>query len=422
MTSEMSSRPVPSEAFVWCWPPEHSSPVVVGRLYRDGLAFSFHYARSWLAREDAFALYEPELPLRPGPIRPRSGMDMASCLRDASPDAWGRRVLLNRMNHPGALSQDDPDELWFLLHSGSDRPGALDFQESPRVYVSRGGEGASLADLQQAAFCVERGDPVPPDLDRALFHGSSIGGARPKALIEAPGRKMIAKFSSSTDTFSMVKVEYVAMRLARLAGLSAASVALEEAAGRDVLLVERFDRVWQGGWWARRPVVSALTLLGLSEMEARYAHYGDLADLVRARFTHPLETLHELFRRMVFNVLCGNTDDHARNHGAFCERGRLGLTPAYDICPQVRTGGEATQAMLIVGEERSSRLATCLKASPRFLVSTEEARTMIRQMVSTIQTHWDEVCQEGRVSSSDRARLWGRQFLNPYAFEGWDEG
>ena len=131
-------------------------------------------------------------------------------------------------------------------------------------------------------------------------------------MIQDGDTKMIAKFSSSTDTYNVVKAEYVAMRLAARAGLDVARVHLEHVAGKDVLLVERFDRVKTKDEWARKAMVSALTLLGLDEMMARYASYEDLAEIIRHRFSSPKATLHELYGRLVFNVLCGNTDDHAR--------------------------------------------------------------------------------------------------------------
>src|SRR3546814_17564104 len=111
--------------------------------------------------------------------------------------------------------------------------------------------------------------------------------------------------------------------------------------------------------WTRRGVVSALTLLALDETEARYASYEDLATVIRHRFVDPAATLAELYARIIFNILCGNTDDHARNHAAFCDGGTLELTPAYDICPQSPTGGQATQAMLPPANRRSHQLPLC---------------------------------------------------------------
>ena len=429
MTSKQTFRTAadqkePQEAYVWIWLPEATEPVVAGRIAREGSTYLFNYGRSYLEREDAISIYEPELPLRRGAILPLPPLDLAGALRDGAPDAWGRRVIINRLTglKGAAASEVEFDELTFLLNSGSDRIGALDFQRSPEQYQPRELEDATLEELLEAAERVERGEPLSPGLEKALFHGSSIGGARPKALIQDDAKRYIAKFSATNDTYAVVKAEYVAMRLAReAAGLNVASVKLAKANGKDVLLVERFDRELRDGRWTRRALVSALTLFGLSEMQARYASYSDLAHIVRARFTEPQKTLRELFSRMVFNVLVGNSDDHARNHAAFWDGSMLTLTPAYDICPQSRAGREVNQAMLISsgaqGDDRRSRLETCRLVAATFLISDEQARTIINTQVEGIQALWSQICDEAELSSVDRAYLWKRQILNDYAFE-----
>ena len=150
-----------------------------------------------------------------------------------------------------------------------------------------------------------------------------------------------------------------------------------------------------------------------------YGSYSDLADIIRARFTDPDPTLRELFGRLVFNVLCGNTDDHARNHAGFWDGAMLTLTPAYDICPQSRGAHEANQSLFIAGNDRTSRLVTCLAAAPKFLMSEQEARAVIDQQIAIITQRWAAVCDEAELSQADRNLLWGRQFLSPYAQEGY---
>jgi serine/threonine-protein kinase HipA len=313
------------------------------------------------------------------------------------------------------------DELSYLLQSGSDRVGALDFQSSATQYTPRASGSASLAEMLQSAERVEAGLPLSPELAQALQHGTSIGGARPKATLTDHGRKRIAKFSSSTDVYPVVKAEFVAMRLAALAGIDAAPVQLVQVSGKDVLLVDRFDRIADGGQWRRRARVSALTLLELDEMMAAYASYEELAEIVRHRFTEPRASLRELFARLVFNILCGNTDDHARNHAAFWDGERLSLTPAYDICPQQRTGQEATQAMKILGDNRYSRLTVCVEAATRFQLSEPEARGIIDAQLATVRAKWAEVCDSAQLGQTERNALWGRQFLNPFALQDYAE-
>jgi len=407
-----------TRAFVWVWLPDQAEPVVAGLLSASGKQLVFNYGRSYLARNDAIPLYEPELPLRSGILPLTAGLSMPSCIRDAAPDAWGRRIIINRKF--GVQSKNiDPgsvDEFTYLLGTGSDRIGALDFQASSAKYVAREGAEASLQELLNAAALVEKGVPLTAELDRALLHGSSIGGARPKSMITSGNKKFVAKFSSQDDLYGVVKAEYIAMRLASEVGLTVAPVSLERAAGQDVLLIERFDRVKVDGGWSRKAMVSAFTLLELDELMVRYASYEQLATIIRHRFHAPRETLKELFARMLFNILCGNTDDHARNHAAFWNGKDLSLTPAYDICPQNRTGGEASQAMLITGQQRASQIALCLKAAPLFLLNNAEAILLATKQVKTIKHSWPAVCDEAKLSKVDRNFLWRRQFLNPYAF------
>lgn len=413
------SNPSRDACFVWIWLPATSEPIVAGRLERaadDRLLFN--YGQRYLERADAIPIEARELPLRAGQFEPGPPMIMPSAIRDASPDSWGRRVILHQ--RPNAAT--DPTELDYLIESGSDRIGALDFQASATEYAPRGHGNATLSELMTASERVEQGVPLTPALELALRHGTAIGGARPKALIDEPDGKWIAKFSASNDISDVIRNEFVAMRLAARCGLSVARVELRESLGKQVLLIERFDRQPDGeGGWHRRAMESALTMLALDEMEARYASYEALAEVIRARFANPRETLHELFGRMVFNILCGNTDDHARNHAAFWDGKALTLTPAYDICPQPRTGRIAGQAMLISGASNESRLMRCVEAAPAFQLREEEAKAIIGTQMDVIRGAWDEVCDEAGMTPADRAALWGRQFFNPYAFEGWAE-
>ncbi len=416
------------EAFVWIWLPEETRPVVAGRLEADSGNVLFNYGQSYLERiadnMPAIPVYEPELPLQAGALPLSGGLTMPGCIRDAAPDAWGRRVIINKklglkkVGLKGASTDTtELNELTYLLESGSDRIGALDFQRSPSEYVPRAANNVSMEELIASAERLEQGVPLTAELDQALFHGSSIGGARPKALIQDQSKKYVAKFSSSTDLYSVIKAEFIAMRLAALAGLDVAPVKLVRAANKDVLLIERFDRLPKGNEWTRKAMVSALTMFGLDEMMARYASYETLAEIIRHRFSDPRDTLKELFSRLAFNILCGNTDDHARNHAAFWNGEELTLTPAYDICPQGRTGNEASQAMLISGDNNSSQLKTCLEAAHNFLVSEEEARDIFAGLITTIKESWDTVCEEVELSEVDKKLFWGRQFLNPYSTE-----
>lgn len=357
----------------------------------------------------------PKLPLSRGPIPPRVG-EVAGCIADAGPDAWGQRVILNRLTGSAGADTTDLTPLTYLLGSGSDRTGALDFQASAEEYTPRSLDQATLDELAESAERVELGVPLSPALDQALLHGSSVGGARPKALLRDGGRQLIAKFGSTTDTYPVVKGEFIAMELARRAGIETAPVELTTALGRDALLVERFDRPGGG----RRAMVSALTILELDEFGARYASYANLANQIRARFSDPTATLRELFARITFNILSGNNDDHARNHSAFWDGVELTLTPAYDICPVPRAGGETAQAMAIGADGyRFSQVAGCVARASTYLLSEAEAREIVDHQIEVIETGWADVCDRAGLTEVDRNSFWRRQFLNPYATEGY---
>jgi len=419
----MTSSNQYKEGYVWIWLPGEIKPVVAGKLEADGDTLLFNYGKSYLERiKDAplaIPIYEPELPLKAGALPNLNGLNMPGCIRDSAPDAWGRRVIINKKLGLKGADTDTAilDELTYLLESGSDRIGALDFQQSPTEYRPRLAKNVSMEALLQSAERVEKGIPLTPELDQALYHGSSIGGARPKALIEEGGTKYIAKFSATNDLYSVVKAEFIAMRLAELAGINVAPVKIVNVANKDVVLIERFDREYNGKGWTRKSMVSALTLFGLDDMMARYASYETLAEIIRHRFVEPKKTLKELFSRLLFNILSGNTDDHARNHAAFWDGKHLSLTPAYDICPQGRAGNEAGQAMRIIGENNLSQFKTCLAAAQNFLLSEDEAYTIFEHQKSIIEQNWPSICDEAELNEVDRKLLWERQFLNPFSVE-----
>ena len=178
-----------------------------------------------------------------------------------------------------------------LLLSSTDRIGALHFQTSSAEHKTHGEENASIDQLIEAVALIESGQPLPEDLNMALMHGTSVGGARPKALIQEDHKKFIAKFSASTDPFPIVQAEYASMVLAKKMGLDVADVRLVNANNKFVLLVERFDRERKNNAWSRKFVVSALTLLGLDEIEGHYASYIDLSDLIRRDCKNPTKDL-----------------------------------------------------------------------------------------------------------------------------------
>jgi serine/threonine-protein kinase HipA len=407
----------PASLFVWIWLPGELEPVVCGRLDDEAGTITFTYARSYLERSDAVAVYGAELPLERGAQQAAAGRRLPLCIDDAMPDSWGRQVVNYRLGTPTEAHH----EFTYLRQSGSDRIGALDFQDSPELYEPRGLDHPDLDDLAEAARRIQAGEVLSDELATALLHGSSVGGARPKALINTGDRRLIAKFSSSTDVYPVVQGEFVAMTLAARCGLQVAPVELQRSAGRHALLVERFDRD-PGG--SRRRVVSALTILGLDTFPGgRYATYVALADRIRSGFTEPAATLAELFGRISFNILSSNTDDHGRNHAAFVG-GDCTLTPAYDICPQARTGETAAQAMAFTrggdGDAgiRESNVAVLVDAAHEYLLERRAALDIVESQIEVISTHFDEVCDAAELTAAQRQAFWGTQFLNPAAVRG----
>ncbi|WP_235616638.1 type II toxin-antitoxin system HipA family toxin [Mycobacterium montefiorense] len=344
-------------------------------------------------------------------------MPIASALRDAGPDSWGQRVILERLL--GAKGRDadpgDLDQITYFLESGSNRIGGLDFQTGPDVYVPRG-SSATIDELHAAADALQEGRPLSDELAAALVRGTSIGGARPKALIEVEGVSHIAKFSSTSDTYPVVNAEALALEFARRIGIATTASFLTSSLGRDVLMIERFDRPAAGG---RRIVVSGLTMLGLDEMEGRYATYPDLLDVLRQNGIDA-DVGKRLFERIVFNVAIGNNDDHARNHAAFWDGHTLELTPAYDLCPQTRSGETSAQAMAFDRDgTRDSSFAACLRAAPVYGLSIGQARDIIDAQIDLIQREWTDVADLAKLRRAQRNLLWHRQILNPYASYGY---
>ncbi|HPU12669.1 MAG TPA: type II toxin-antitoxin system HipA family toxin [Aeromicrobium sp.] len=399
--------------FVWTWLPGQVEPVVAGALERRGDRQVFYYAESYRSRLDAIDLYTPELPLRAGFIEPKGSLTLAGCLKDGTPDSWGRRVIESRL---GAGESNLLEEEYMLL-SGSNRFGAIDFQRSPTEYVSRA-ETASLDELHEAADRLESGQPLSPVMQEALLRGTSIGGARPKVLVEdGHGVQWIAKLSSTSDrVFHVVNAEGAAMELARRAGLRVPETVVTESLGRDVLLVRRFDREPDG---CRHHVVSALTMSGEDEMGARYVTYPSVLEVLR-RYTAPGDTGvgRELFERIAFNIAISNSDDHARNHAALWDGKHLTLSPAYDLAPGLRSGDSSEQAMWFdaKGTHRRSNFAELVSFAHEYDLTVVEARGVIDGLVESIHENWDESVEISRLSDADAKHLWHRQILPASAF------
>ena len=407
----MTSPSKRKEAYVWIWLPGRATPVPAGLIRRRGDRYRFAYGNGYLARSDAISFYTPELPLRPGWIDPPDDMAIASALRDAGPDSWGQRIILARLLGITGRDADpgDLDQLTYLLNSGSDRIGALDFQDAAHQYLPRDSE-VPLADMFEAADRIQQGLTIDPSLDAALLHGTSVGGARPKAVLRDGHLNLLAKFTTSTDVFPTVQAEALGLEFARRVGIDVPDYQLLSIMGRQVLLTHRFDRTPQGG---RRLMISGLTMLGLAEHQARYATYPDLLDRLAADGSDP-HVGRRLFERIVFNVAIGNNDDHARNHAAFWDGRQLSLTPAYDLTPQIRSGETSSQALAIDREgRRESSFRLCLDSAGIYGLTETQARRIIDFQIDTIETGWNDVADMTHLSELERRQLHHLAVLNP---------
>ena len=260
------------------------------------------------------------------------------------------------------------------------------------------------------------GESLGAELGETLVRATSVGGARPKVLVFDTERNvdLIAKFLVASDVFPSVQAVTVAVavELGRRVGLTVAVSQATQDAGRYPLLVDRFDRPTWGG---RRLMVSALTLLGLREMIApRASSYATLPDLMLQDVPDGIEARTDLFRRIVFNVAVGNTDDHLRNHAAVWDGASLKLTPVYDIAPQIRSGNDVNQTMNISrsGDGRS-RFSTCIAAAGEYGLLPAEAREIVDRVKQVVNDEWQDAADATQLSSAEREQLWHRAILNP---------
>lgn len=377
------------------------------------LTSRFAYGLGYLKRPEAVEVDPVSLSLadreavRGQQLFPVNGLGEFGGIRDAAPDAWGRRVIEARRKVPAnSLSEAD-----YLLEAGGDRVGALDVRPSLHSEAAPSASDLhSLSYVMQASEAVEQGLPVPANLEPFLGAGPSAGGARPKASVrDEAGALWLAKFQAKGDTFDVARAEACTLELARQCGLTVPEVRYLLIGGKPVMLIRRFDRYWApegslppvdlalqdsrpgaGLVEGRIPFVSGLTLVACSEFESRTKGYGDLSMAIR-RYVHPAaikSACEELFARMVFNIFVSNDDDHLRNHGFVFEH-RLGgwvLSPLYDVVPRP---GHAYERMLHLEVGDRGKLATLDNALSRFAAFTA-ARSDAVELVRRV---WGEVRQ-----------------------------
>lgn len=398
------------ECFVYIVPPGQTRFVTAGRFRvstnPDGIDVGeFVYRKQYRERSDAVELDPMELTLREGRFETTRMRGFFGAIRDSMPDAWGRRVI--ERNAGLAVL----DEFEYLLKGPDDRAGALGFglNVTPPAPERKFNRTLHLDLLQRAADAVARKDSeatgsAEAQLEELLQLRTSIGGARPKAVVEDDDRLWIAKFEHPDDEWNHPRVEHAMLRLARACGLNAAESKLVTAGNRDVLLVHRFDRDRADDGYRRHRMVSALTVLrGDDDLVDRPRwSYLRLADELRRTSGSPETDLRELFARMCFNAAVSNTDDHLRNHAILAKDRNWQLSPAYDLTPMPLLSVERRDLALVCGEYgRYANRKNLLSGHGHFLLDAQEASEILEAIVGTVRTQWRPALRRAGVEEED---------------------
>lgn len=416
-----------SEVFVYLTLPGETSPVTAGRFElasnAQGVSVGrFVYGRRYLARADAVPIDPIELKLEERVFRTARLRGMFGAIRDASPDYWGRRVI---EKHAGKANLSELD---YLLNSPDDRAGALGFglNVDPPAPLRTFNRTMDLTRLQELADLIVAEEELPEkaaadqaDLTQVqdlILIGTAMGGARPKAVVEDQEALWIAKFNRRDDRWNNARVEHAMLMLARECGLSASQSRLTQIADRDALLVRRFDRQHAATGYRRARMLSALTLLRAEDsyQDRERWSYVALAEELRRISAQPRVDATELFRRMVFNALISNLDDHPRNHAMIAMDQAWALSPAYDLTPTIAVSLERRDLAMICGDRgRYANAENLLSQCERFLLSREEAARIIDYTEVTVRERWYEVARREGVTEQDCQRISGA-----FAYEG----
>nr|AYM52324.1 hypothetical protein [Hyalangium minutum] len=403
--------------YVYIQLPDSLDIVTCGRFVQQNGVGRFVYGRSYLSNPRAVELEKFALRLREGTFTTAKLGGIFGALRDASPDAWGRTVIQRQ------LGRADLTETDFLLHSPEDRAGALSFGKSPTppALVHQFNKVLRLNLLLEEAERIEQGLPLAtPQVDDRVHPGSSLGGARPKNVVEDQDGLWVAKFPARGDRWNNAAVEGGMLQLARECGLRAASGKILPVVGKDVLLVRRFDRARVAAGYLRHRMVSALTVLDADETlvdRSKWSYIG-LADELKRWVGNPDEDLRELFSRMVFNALISNIDDHPRNHALVAAGTEWSLSPAYDLTPSPQSSTERDLAMEVgSAQHRRANRRNLLSECGRFRLSKEEATHLIDQMKKTVSSRWRDAVKECGGTEADLKAI-----ERAYDYEGFEYG
>jgi serine/threonine-protein kinase HipA len=414
------------ECFVYIVLPGTTEFVTAGRFRltasRTGdMVGEFVYGRSYLEHPDAVELDPIELRLVSRPYETARMEGFFGAIRDAMPDYWGRRVI---EKHSGRAILDEFD---YLMEGPDDRAGALGFglnvePPAPRRKFNR---TLDLERLQAAADAIIEEDPdlagsAAAQAQELIDPGTSMGGARPKTVVQDNHDLWIAKFATQHDRWNYPRVEHGMLNLARLCGLTVADSRVDTVAGHDVLMVRRFDRDAAPTGYRRHRMVSALTLLqtGDDPVDRARWSYLLLADELRRVSASPEADLRELYARMCFNGIVSNLDDHPRNHAVLAKDKTWRLSPAYDLTPTPSVAEDHRDLAMTCGNfRRYANKANLVSGHGRFLLSEEEATAIFDKITETVRTQWRTEMRRAAVNDKDCEAI-SRAFLYEGLFYG----
>lgn len=375
---------------------------------RRGETVTFEYDETWLGDANRFSI-EPALTLTAGAFPPQAGQSIFGSIGDSAPDTWGRRLMQRaerRLAEREGRQVRTLSELHYLLGVADEtRLGALRFRwRGEEEFQAPVREGVpkliELGRLLQIAERIERDEETDDDLQLIFAPGSSLGGARPKAsVIDQHGHLSIAKFPKESDEYSIETWEEIALRLAERAGIQTPEHALLQVAGKQVLLSRRFDR--DNGW--RIPFLSAMSMTGSRDGER--GSYPELVDALTAHGAQAKEDARQLYRRVVFNVLVSNVDDHLRNHG-FLWTGQGGwvLSPAYDLNPTPVDVKARILTTNIDLDEGTCSVELLQETAGYFGLGDRQSCAIIREVAEVTRT-WQAVAAEVGARRAEITRM-----------------
>lgn len=365
------------------------------------------YGKKYLSRSDAVELDPAELKLGQQQYQTAKMNGFFGAIRDAMPDYWGRKVIEhNSLKHL--------EEFDYLLLGPDDRAGALGFglNVEPPAPLHHFNKTLDLEKLQEIANIIINDGSIEridhhdaSQIEKLLLAGTSMGGARPKAVVEDNNKLWIAKFSAPQDRWNQPIIEHAMLKLAKFCGLNVAESKITSVAGKNVLLVKRFDRDKEGKKnYYRHRMISALTLLRSDEdpIAKENWSYLLLADEIRRISVNPKEDLRELFSRMCFNALISNLDDHPRNHAILAREKGWRLSPAYDLTPTPTISLDTRLLVMVCGNRgRIAHRENLISGHARFLLSKNEAETIVDNMIETIRKNWYRCLRRAGANEKD---------------------